>query len=790
VHFGKFAAHYIQQNYFMDVHPPLAKLLITLVAWLHGFKGDFEFESIGDEYLTTPDTEPVPYVAMRGLSAWLGTLTVPVAYVTLRALALSPITSILASVLLIFENALTTQSRLILLDATLIFFVSTSLCSWAFFMRAEQRSPFSREWWTWLLLTGVSLGLVLSSKWVGLFTVASIGLPVVVQLWYHLGDRRVSIPTLAHHVFARAVCLIFVPLIVYTLIFAVHFNVLTKSGTGDNFMSWAFRHTLDGNGMPDTYRDVLLGSTVRLQHKNTLGGYLHSHKHDYETGSRQQQITLYPFFDENNEWIVIRAPQGEEEYQQDEEGFAITPPDEITRFYQNVTALKDGDLVRFIHKQTMVRLHSHADHRPPVSENDYQNEVSGYGFPDTNFGGDWNDNWVVEIHEQPNTVRSADRKNIQSLRTVFRLRHANLGCYLFSHKVALPSWGYGQQEVVCNNEPTLPNSLWYIETNDHPLLNEESVSVNYQVPTFWQKLKELHGVMWETNNELTEHHVYESRPWTWPILRRGINFWVKEHRQLYLFGNPLTWWTATACVMLYLAVRVLLILRAQRGFQDFTNTTVAQYDRVCGLLFVAWALHYLPFFLMKRQLFLHHYLPALYISILLAAAVFDCVTHRLHPRLRLYAAAVISIAAVLVFLRYSPLVYASRWTGDQCQSSILWRPWDFNCVDFPDNLSEYQTYGSVVNRPGVAGADDAPFFPKIQELINRKVKSGRRVMQTTEGQTYNVNETHVPNMSGFGQAQRQQMVLEGTGAMSQESSAKSTSSVAPKGASSAAAAAA
>lgn len=57
MHFGKFAAHYIQQNYFMDVHPPLAKLLITLVAWLHGFKGDFEFESIGDEYLTTPDTE-------------------------------------------------------------------------------------------------------------------------------------------------------------------------------------------------------------------------------------------------------------------------------------------------------------------------------------------------------------------------------------------------------------------------------------------------------------------------------------------------------------------------------------------------------------------------------------------------------------------------------------------------------------------------------------------------------------------------------------------------------------
>ena len=51
----------------MDVHPPLAKLLLTLAGWLAGFDGEFDFKDIGKDYL-----EPgVPYVAMRMLPAYL-----------------------------------------------------------------------------------------------------------------------------------------------------------------------------------------------------------------------------------------------------------------------------------------------------------------------------------------------------------------------------------------------------------------------------------------------------------------------------------------------------------------------------------------------------------------------------------------------------------------------------------------------------------------------------------------------------------------------------------------------
>jgi hypothetical protein len=46
VHFGKFASKYIKTQYFVDVHPPLAKLLITLAAFVFGYDGQFDFKDI------------------------------------------------------------------------------------------------------------------------------------------------------------------------------------------------------------------------------------------------------------------------------------------------------------------------------------------------------------------------------------------------------------------------------------------------------------------------------------------------------------------------------------------------------------------------------------------------------------------------------------------------------------------------------------------------------------------------------------------------------------------------
>ncbi|KAJ7196991.1 glycosyltransferase family 39 protein [Mycena pura] len=660
VHFGKFASKYIKTQYFVDVHPPLAKLLLTLAAFVFGYDGNFEFKDIGKPY------DDVPYVAMRLVPALLGIATIPLSYLTLRGLECRATTALLASLFVTFENGFVTQSRYILLDSPLIFFTALTIFFWVGFCNEDKHEPFTESWWFWLFMSGLSLGAVVSCKWVGLFTIATIGLSTISQLWTLLGDLRIPPRLFMRHFVARALCLIVVPIIFYMSMFQIHFMILGSSGDGDGFMSSEFQHTLGGRGMSDTFADIYLDSRVTIRHVNTQGGYLHSHAHNYPTGSKQQQITLYPHRDQNNEWRILNAT------------YEDLGPD-------GLVFIGDKVRVKLLHTSTEKRLHSH-DFRPPVSEVDFQNEVSAYGMP--GFEGDANDDWWVEIvHGDRRDSESS--KRLRTLRTKFRLRHALTGCYLFSHKVKLPEWGFEQQEVTCNTNAVMDNSLWYVETAVHPNLPDDAPKVNYKLPGFLAKFWELQQVMWTTNAGLTDRHTFDSRPESWPRLRRGINFWVKDHRQVYLIGNATVWWLSSLAVFSYIVVRGFLILRAKRGYRDFDNTKVVKYDSLCGFLFMGWFLHYFPFYLMARQLFLHHYLPGLYFAILLFAGVFDLLTSTLRPRVRLQIAGVLVIFVIWNFAHFSPLAYGNQWTKSKCLSSKWLKTWDFSCNDFYDSYEEY-----------------------------------------------------------------------------------------------------
>ncbi|GAA6059891.1 hypothetical protein JCM10212_005274 [Sporobolomyces blumeae] len=711
VHFGG----YIQSRFFMDVHPPLAKLLITLVAYVAGFQGgQFDFKDIGREY--GPDH--VPYIAMRLLPATLGLALVPLTYLTLRALHLRAATALVGSTFVLFENGLITQSRLILLDSPLIFFTALSVFFWIGFSnendlqrdRKGQVGPFSRRWWVWLTLTGLSLGAVVSCKWVGLFTIATVGVFTVVQLWLLLGDLRVPIPLLVRHFVARAICLIAIPALFYMGMFAIHFAILSNSGEGDGFMSSEFQHTLRGHGMDDTFQDVMVGSKVTIRHLHTQGGYLHSHASVYPGGSKQQQVTLYPHRDENNVWLLLNS--------------TANPDVPDPEHHSPPTPVKDRAVIVLHHVSTSKKLHSH-DIRAPVTEVDYQNEVSAYGFE--GFDGDANDHFQIEI-DQVESHGSNAKKSVQTLRTRFRLRHVLTGCYLFSHKVKLPDWGFEQQEVTCNKNPSKENAVWYIETNTHPMLPLDAKKVNYRRPGFLSKFLELQAVMWQTNQGLTDRHAYDSRPHSWPLLLRGINFWVKDHRQVYLIGNPFVWALSTLSVLAYAGVRALLILRAQRGYKDFAHSQVVFYDRLCTFLAAGWFLHYFPFFIMQRQLFLHHYFPALYFALLLTAVAFDLATSFLRPRVRLQLAAVLIGGAVVSWHYLSPLAYAGVWTRGQCERAKKWgRNWDFSCADFHVHKSDYYPHISAT-----IGSGDSGTHSTTTSLAAAAIQPGRPAFEAEE----------------------------------------------------------
>ncbi|PGH10592.1 hypothetical protein AJ79_05415 [Helicocarpus griseus UAMH5409] len=709
VHFGGFATKYIKGRFFMDVHPPLAKMLIALVGYLAGFRGDFDFKDIGKDYL-----EPgVPYVAMRMLPAVLGVLSVPTMFLTLKAYGCRTSTATMGALLVTFENALATQSRYILLDSPLIAFTALTALAFTNFINQHEQGPsraFDPSWWFWLTLTGLFLGATLSVKWVGLFTTAWVGSLTILQLWVLLGDtKNVTIRKWFKHFFARVFCLIIIPVGFYMAMFGIHFLCLVNPGDGDGFMSSEFQATLNSKGMQDVPADVAFGSRVSVRHHNTQGGYLHSHTSMYPTGSKQQQITLYPHKDENNVWVFENQTQPLGEYGE------VEGP----KAWDNLTShVMDGSVIKLYHTTTDRRLHSH-DIRPPVTEADWQNEVSAYGYE--GFPGDANDLFRVEIIKSMSEGDEA-KKRLRTIQTKFKLVHLMTGCVLFSHKVKLPDWGFDQQEVTCAKGGTLPNSVWYIEQNNHPMLGPDAEKVNYKRPGFLGKFWELQKVMWRTNAGLVESHAWDSRPPSWPTLLRGINFWGRNHRQVYLMGNPLIWWSSTAAIIVYVIFKAIAILRWQRNCGDYNNVTFKRFDYELGQTVLGWAFHYFPFYLMARQLFLHHYLPALYFAILAFCQVVDYGVNRISmsgmrskPVFGKLFMVLFVALSIVVFALFSPLMYGNPWTKDACRKVKLLDSWDFDCNTFHANLSEYETPIKVVNGTAQLASPPTPSPEQAQK---------------------------------------------------------------------------
>lgn len=89
---------------------------------------------------------------------------------------------------------------------------------------------------------------------------------------------------------------------------------------------------------------------------------------------------------------------------------------------------------------------------------------------------------------------------------------------------------------------------------------------------------------------------------------------------------------------------------------------------------------------MSRQLFLHHYFPALYFAILLFCAVFDVLTANLRGRIRLQIAAVLLIIAIWNYAHFRSITYGLPWTKGECAKSKWLKSWDFACNDLLDDV--------------------------------------------------------------------------------------------------------
>ena len=506
------------------------------MGWFVGYDGHFLFDNIGDSYIDNK----VPYVAFRAMPALLGALTVPTVFLIMWESGYSLPAAVVAAGIVLFDNAHVGQTRLILLDATLVFAMSLSVLCYIRFYKLRH-DAFGRKWWKWLLLTGVSLSCVISTKYVGAFTFFSIGCAVAIDLWglldVHRRQGALSLPDFGKHFTARLFGLIIVPFFFYLFWFQIHFAILSRSGPGDDFMTPEFQETLSDNIMTLKSVSIEFYDTIVIRHKETKT-YLHSHPDRYplryddgRVSSQGQQVTGYPFNDTNNHWQILPVYS--------------FPQDDL---YGHKVKHNDVVKLRHIVTDTILLTHDVASPYYPTNQ-----EFTTVSVEEAN-GNRFNDTMFELKIEQGKA-----QQDFKSMSGHFKLVHHPTKVAMWTHTSPLPDWAYKQAEINGNKAVQQSSNVWYVD--EIPSLSLDDVR-NKQEPRkvkrmpFLKKYFELQRAMFYHNNALTSSHPYASHPVQWPFLLRGVSFWTQNdtRRQIYFLGNPVGWWIASSLLAVFAGI--------------------------------------------------------------------------------------------------------------------------------------------------------------------------------------------------------------------------------------------
>nr|XP_057927499.1 protein O-mannosyl-transferase 1 [Doryrhamphus excisus] len=672
VYYGQFVSLYMKRIFFIDDSgPALGHMILAFGAYLGGFDGNFMWNRIGAEYPCS-----VSVWSLRLFPAVCGALCVPLGYCVLVELGFSHVSALGASLLLLLDNGLIVQSRFMLLESVVIFFIMLAFFSYLRFHNAPTSSSVR---YCWLLLSGTSCSAAVGVKYMGVFSYLLLVGVASLHTWKLIGDRTVSALCVFVQCVCRGVCLCVVPVLLYVFWFYVHLSLLHRSGPHDQLMSPAFQASLEG-GLSRITRgqplEVAYGSqvTLRSSASQPIPCWLHSHKANYpiryESGrgsSHQQQVTCYPFKDVNNWWIVKNPDRADL--------VAASPP----------RAVRHGDIVQLFHGMTSRFLNSH-DVAAPVSP--HAQEVSGY--IDFNVSMPAQNLWRVDI-----VNREAESEVWKTILSEVRLVHVNTSAVLKLSGTSLPDWGFRQMEVVAEKMLKGPSSsvTWTVEEHRYGTSEEQKdreaelhspthIDVDRKI-SFWAKFVEVQWRMLMVKQEDSEHK-YSSTPLEWITMETNIAYWLhpSTNAQIHLIGNPVSWGVANLSLLAYHMLAAVYLLRRRRGIRDIPDAAWERFVSLGQVCVGGWLVNFVPFVLMDKSLFLYHYLPALVFLHLLSAALLEHThTHLLSKdthRHVLRACACAALACVLLcYYLFRPLTFGSPELSANQLRALKWRnSWD------------------------------------------------------------------------------------------------------------------
>jgi dolichyl-phosphate-mannose-protein mannosyltransferase len=178
IYFGVFAHYDLKGISYFDPEPPTGKYMIAAGEWLYG-----SWRKLTEGLPGDPADLGFNTFGWRIMSCIFGSLAVPLMYLFAFKLWPNRWFAVAAGALTCFDGMFFIQSRIGMIDIFPIFFIM--LAYTLFLVHLESRSKIDSV--VTLLLTGAVLGIAVSSKWIALAALASIGFWLVARpLWQSL----------------------------------------------------------------------------------------------------------------------------------------------------------------------------------------------------------------------------------------------------------------------------------------------------------------------------------------------------------------------------------------------------------------------------------------------------------------------------------------------------------------------------------------------------------------------------------------------------------------------------
>lgn len=650
-----------RSEFFFESSPPLANWFWYILARVFGgYTGGLNLEEDGSYIGHT-----FPFRELRVVSAVLGVALVACAFLTLKLTGASRRSATMGAIFVAFECSYALHQHYITRHSLTLALLGFTVYLWK---ALELQQPLTRAWHGIALLLGLTLGTLVASSSQGWWTIYWILSASAYQIWWSFGDRRQKqyIRKFIINALARLVYFLAVPLALETLVISFQVQSLTAVGEGSPYVSGPFQKSFSNAPVTRVPAPVGYGSVVSIKHFAT-NAYLHSLNKNYDGGSDQQVVTGFQFPDINNYWFI------EKEFQKT----SVESPFE---------QIQDGDIIRLRHFQTLRRLHSH-DFRPPLSDKDYQFEVSAYGAE--GYKGNPDDIWRVDI------INNGTLGPLKALGTQFKLYHLKQRCYLFSSREQLPHYGASQQIVSCCKGCFDEKTIWYIEDNSHKM-HDDAPMADYDDISIASKVMELRNLM--KVPEIASDQSKRSNVGVFlPFLPQGTPLFEKNHRQVLLIGNAMVWYVSILSIAVYFTFKISTFVARQRAWVDFTTFRgIREMDHHVGSLCLLWGCHFIPCILRENNE-LTDYLPALYGSILAATRWLDYFSALVLRKSKLVNAfhALCIAGALSTFVFYSPFIYGEKMLRQQCYILDL-GIWSLNCRGYFYTEQEYVDYDKTI----------------------------------------------------------------------------------------------